>query len=110
MDDGLNKTLELVKHWQDILKRASQTPKTAIQDSQRMASAGTQMKERGSLKDRLGKNDAEAEINAKVENLRMGRPSEEPSDLTAEEQEAIDDGIIAKLVDDMIEKTILGGN
>jgi hypothetical protein len=102
--DGL---IEFLKSWETNLNRVSKMKDQVImQDSVRLAGAKTQIRERGSIKDRLAQTNQEADILAKVEDLRAGRdlPDESP-----EETEAVDDAIIDRIISDYIDKTVLEG-
>lgn len=104
---GANEAIKMLNDFSDAIQRAKHLDGHIIMsDSQRIASTKEEINERGSLKDRLAQTDEEAETIARVEDIRDGRPSSEPVDLTTEQQEAVDDAIVERLVDDFIKNTI----
>jgi len=94
--------LSFLKEWQNIIEKVHLTPKIIMDESGRIASAKTQINERGSIKDRLAQTDEEAEVIARAEDLRSGRPLEKA-------QDSLDDAMLDRIFDDMVNKTILKG-
>lgn len=102
---GVDETIDTFKQFQSMLARLKSANQQVIMyDSVRLAPTGTQINERGSLKDRLAQTDEEAETLARVEDVRLGRESTEPANQA--EQDAIDDAIIDRLVDDFVENAM----
>lgn len=108
---GADEAIDLLKKWEEVLKRmGSMTPKVIMSDSVRVgATPSQQLKERGTVKDRLAQTDAEAEAIAGADAARLGTDATVPEGLTAEQEEALDDAVIDRMVDDIIERTILKG-
>lgn len=106
---GADETLNLIREWQQIIAKMKTQTRVVFDESGRIASAKDSMNERGSIKDRLAQTDEEAEVIAAAEAVRFGEETEQLN-MSPEQEEAFEDEIAERLIDDMIEKTILRGN
>ncbi len=99
---GVDDIVSILKNFKQQMKKSESIPDGEVS----LGSVKDQMTARGSIKSRLSKNDKEAEIIAGVEAIRDQEPTIESG--TDDELNEKDNQIVMKMVDDMIEKTILG--
>ena len=93
---GAEDILEWLEKQAETIKKIESLPKEAISKSKRLAPMTDQIKERGSIADRLAKTPEEAEIIRKTEELRLGLPKDNPN--TREE----DEKVLGRMTDDII--------
>jgi len=105
MSDGIDSVIKLLEDTEGQIQKLLDLPPVIMKDSGRMASAGDQLNERGSLKERLGKTDAEAMNIHRIEMAKRHMPTTEAK-LTDAENDKIVDEMVNRIVDDMITKNI----
>lgn len=102
---GNSDIFSLFEKWQQGFAKFS-SPQVIMVESQRIASAGSRVKERGSLKDRLEKTDEEAMARGAADNIQDGKPVSN-EDITDEQEDALIDKAVEKILEDFVNNTLL---
>lgn len=106
---GVDLVLSDLSEWQKVISGAKKLKPIEVSHAERGTNAKQQIAERGSLVDRLAQTSEEAESIYRAEQARNGEATNEDASLTDDELAKIDEDVVMRLVDDMIDRTILKG-